>query len=972
MSRRPRRFRLLHASFIAVLIVSLIGVVAAGDARSTAQTTNPLAWLRSAGSPVFTLFGGASASAEGLATVDGVDGSATQILQQGDGKALGLHRPGGRLFALDATRDDVPSAAVAGSADAELVEGGGVTYLVNSTTGEISLVELRPTGVEVRETLRLKRKLSNAVVDDEGTLWAVVRSRGVAIKVKDGKQVGSPVDLGGPASTADGADLTLVDGAPVAVTKGDNPRAWTFPSGSGKAKPIPLPAGGANAIVGGGDGGVLVVVDTDADKLVSIDPEAGTAKGDPSPVQGEVGRPVVVGPHVLIPEFANHVVVVIEHRSGKVIARIPIEGGRDDVDIHVINGMAFVNDSTMSTIAVVDQGRVSTYDKGIPALEQVKQKQECEARGAEFYFDGGTCHNRIEEEREACEAKGGGWRWTGTTCEQPPKPPVDQTTCPKDSVWNGSRCEKAKDDDVPGVGQPDAPHRDPADPGGGGGEQPPRDDPRSCKDQGMVWTGAECVSATPKPLAPGSPAPVSAVVVKRSSTQSADGEIRVTWSPADANGDPITEYVVTVDSDENPVSADQTSLIVGNLRNGVDYTVTVFARNRVGDGPVARSSVRLDSSAPGPVTGLTAAAGDGAITVDFGEPTDDGGSAITRYDLEVATGSTPVKSLTATAAPVRIDGLQNGAAHTVTVRARNEGGQVGPPTTSPPVTPRTALVDTPAVTCGAGGAGSSQSSASWGAVDRATSYRVMRGATTLATQSGTSYAEPTTQGGPRYDYAVVAIAADGVESNPGTCSTTVPPPGGTSLRAATAPQTVQHGVDLSWDPVAGAAGYRVFQEGGQVADGVQGLSHRVDRISACVPVNFGLAAVDRWGRQGPAAGAAATPSNRAPTAQRQVASGGWRANDDQRDQPRYLGDGVYHNIPRPDIDTDEVVFEQVSKSSSRLTMTTAGDLAVNGKGTTGQTPSDTITFRIRDRCGKYWTNSNGVRELTFTVDYISV
>src|SRR5262249_4727751 len=69
---------------------------------------------------------------------------------------------------------------------------------------------------------------------------------------------------------------------------------------------------------------------------------------------------------------------------------------------------------------------------------------------------------------------------------------------------------------------------------------------------------------------PGAPANVRAAA--------GNAQAKVSWSPAPANGAPITKYVVEGDGKPpHEVGADQRSLDVTGLTNGQQYTFTVYA-----------------------------------------------------------------------------------------------------------------------------------------------------------------------------------------------------------------------------------------------------------------------------------------------------------------------------------------------------------------------------------------------------------
>src|SRR5207248_1443953 len=83
-------------------------------------------------------------------------------------------------------------------------------------------------------------------------------------------------------------------------------------------------------------------------------------------------------------------------------------------------------------------------------------------------------------------------------------------------------------------------------------------------------------------------------------------------------------------------------------------------------------------SAPSAPTGVTATAGNGSATVNWTAPSNNGGSAITKYTITPFIGTTAQTPTTVTGSPpptsTTINGLTNGTAYTFTVAAINATG----------------------------------------------------------------------------------------------------------------------------------------------------------------------------------------------------------------------------------------------------------------------------------------------------------
>ena len=221
-----------------------------------------------------------------------------------------------------------------------------------------------------------------------------------------------------------------------------------------------------------------------------------------------------------------------------------------------------------------------------------------------------------------------------------------------------------------------------------------------------VGTGpwSATASATPR-TAPAAPA-INLITV-------GDGALAVSWSaPSDSGGSTITSYDVRyIRSDALDKSDDAswterdgiwTSGVLrstlSSLTNGVGYDVQVRAVNGAGEGAwsaTASATPQTVADAP-PINLITP--GDGALAVSWSAPSDDGGSAITSYDvryirsdaLDRADDNWIVEFNAWTSGPLSYDlaGLTNGVGYDVQVRAVNDAGD-GPWSATSTDTPRT-------------------------------------------------------------------------------------------------------------------------------------------------------------------------------------------------------------------------------------------------------------------------------------------
>ena len=199
------------------------------------------------------------------------------------------------------------------------------------------------------------------------------------------------------------------------------------------------------------------------------------------------------------------------------------------------------------------------------------------------------------------------------------------------------------------------------------------------------------------------------------------------------------------------------------------------------------ATVQLDAVAtvPSAPTITSVVAGDGSVTVSFTGPTDDGGSAVTGFEIGALSGTAPAQSATAAAGATSavVSGLTNGTTYTIVVRAVNAVGASVDSAPSAPVTPATA----PGAPTGVSAVGgNAQATVTWTAPTSdggspITGYTVQVRVGTAVNRTVTGMpATPTSAtvtgltNGTAYNFVVLAVNATG--TGPGsTASNTVTP-----------------------------------------------------------------------------------------------------------------------------------------------------------------------------------------------------
>jgi titin len=166
-------------------------------------------------------------------------------------------------------------------------------------------------------------------------------------------------------------------------------------------------------------------------------------------------------------------------------------------------------------------------------------------------------------------------------------------------------------------------------------------------------------------------------------------------APAEDGGAVITGYTATCASSGKPtrtasVNGATTSINVGSLVNGAQYSCTVHATNSEGNGSESGAypvTPRTTAAAPtGVVTASTGKIGELSVTFTATPPTSNGGAPVTGYNSTCTATGQVAKSATGTKSPIVVKGMTNGKAYTCKVQAQNAAG-LGPSSTGSSASP---------------------------------------------------------------------------------------------------------------------------------------------------------------------------------------------------------------------------------------------------------------------------------------------
>ena len=303
-----------------------------------------------------------------------------------------------------------------------------------------------------------------------------------------------------------------------------------------------------------------------------------------------------------------------------------------------------------------------------------------------------------------------------------------------------------------------------------------------------------------------------------------DTQVALSWTaPSNLGGWPVTSYKVYRNGAlAQTVTAPATTATITGLTNGQSSSFEVSAVNAIGESARSSAASATPRALPTVPQNVQVAEGNHQLTITWGAPASDGGSAVTAYRF--FSGGQQVAEVPATPRSFNPTGLTNGQTYSFQIAAVNAAGE-GPKTSVVSGTPGTtpgapqSLSATP---------GNGQVAVSWAAPADAggrtvTSYRVYRNGTLAQTVTAPTTTATVTglTNGQSSSFEVAAVTALGEGTHAGPVSAT---PRG----APTVPQNLQmtsgdRQLVITWDAPSSDGGsavtaYRLFSGGTQVAE----------------------------------------------------------------------------------------------------------------------------------------------------------
>ncbi|MCL2065929.1 MAG: fibronectin type III domain-containing protein [Treponema sp.] len=196
-------------------------------------------------------------------------------------------------------------------------------------------------------------------------------------------------------------------------------------------------------------------------------------------------------------------------------------------------------------------------------------------------------------------------------------------------------------------------------------------------------SGQQTATPTPDATVPAAPGSFTAMP--------GNSQVTLTWATPGDGGSAITKYQYLYNPG-SPTWTDipgsgpgTTSYTVTSLTNGTSYTFEVRAVNAIGNGESSGQQQATPATTPSAPGSFTAVPGNGQVVLSWAAPSNNGGSAITGYEVSSNSGGTWVSASSDTGHT--FTGLINGTPYTFRVRAVNVNGTGAESTaTATPVT----------------------------------------------------------------------------------------------------------------------------------------------------------------------------------------------------------------------------------------------------------------------------------------------
>ncbi|MEV6711447.1 PKD domain-containing protein [Lentzea sp. NPDC051208] len=358
MKRRTRTLAALTAVAVAA------AVLMSGPGYDTAQVRmfSGAAWLMSKWSGGAVLVDGASAELAATVAV-AKQGTALSVTQQ-DGAALVLNQETGELSRVDgATRAISRSTAMLAASPGLVVKAArDRVYGVDLLSGMVATADLH-TLAPIGEPNKLAAAIrpDSTVVDGNGRLWAIDDRTGDLVWL-------TPAGQRTRTAASKTGSLAIARGAPVLVDPGRG-TAELLSSETGtvtRSVRTDLRPSDVVAVSGSADAATALIATGTRGELIMCSFDAGSCAdavrvGTPG---ADLGAPVEVGGHAVVPDYSTGQATIVDLRSAQVVAVGKLFDRPVRFDLIARDGIVFFNDPNGSVAGVLDlAGDVRTITK---------------------------------------------------------------------------------------------------------------------------------------------------------------------------------------------------------------------------------------------------------------------------------------------------------------------------------------------------------------------------------------------------------------------------------------------------------------------------------------------------------------------------------------------------------------------------------------------------------------------------------
>ncbi|KAB8192401.1 hypothetical protein FH608_027515 [Nonomuraea phyllanthi] len=360
---RGDRATAVIAGAVATILVAAAAWFGVGVSSASPKLADVGAWLWTTARGKIVHVNGLSGEVDGY--LNDKAGRQLRVVQDG-GNVLLVDDSTGYVSRVEPSQLTVSQTRDLGAAGLQLAVSGRTAYAVDPASGKVQQID--PVTLNTVGTpITLPGPLGAARIDGGGRLWVPVTAKGEVVPVTKGVAA-APLKVGEPGEEL---SVTIAGGLPVVV----NTRAATATiiGADGGVGEITLPKGVAQAAQGGvltpattegslvpiltpGDSGLLVVIDTASNAVLSTKVEA----DDP----GNLGVPQVLGTKVYVPDQGHGSLIVWDSADGGRPTTLQVAEKPGPVDVFVKDGLLWANDENGDKAVVIDpEGRKHDIDK---------------------------------------------------------------------------------------------------------------------------------------------------------------------------------------------------------------------------------------------------------------------------------------------------------------------------------------------------------------------------------------------------------------------------------------------------------------------------------------------------------------------------------------------------------------------------------------------------------------------------------